>query len=75
MLHQRKSGPYLISPEKILKWCITFEKFEYTGEQRSGVGVPFYLEGKAASRLIKLNFVITEWVKNERLAFSWGYAH
>jgi len=27
-----KIWPFLVEPEKILEWCITFEKFEYTGE-------------------------------------------
>ena len=66
----QKIWPFLVEPEKILKWCITFEKFEYTGDQRSGVGTPFYFEEKAAGRLMKLNFTVTEWVENERLAFS-----
>ncbi|UCH07953.1 MAG: SRPBCC family protein [Deltaproteobacteria bacterium] len=65
-----KIWPFLIEPEKIQKWCITFLKFEYTGEQRSGVGTTFYLEEKAGGPLMKLNFRITEWVENERVAFS-----
>ena len=65
-----KIWPFLIEPERILKWCITFLKLEYTGEQRSGVGTTFYLEEKAGGPLMKLNFRITEWVENERVAFS-----
>ena len=65
-----KIWPFLVEPEKILEWCITFLKFEYTGEQRSGVGTTFYLEEKAGGPLMKLNFRITEWVENERVAFS-----
>ena len=65
-----KVWPFLVEPEKILKWCSTFEKFEYTGEQRSGVGTPFYVEEKAGGPLMKLNFTITEWVENEQLAFK-----
>ena len=65
-----KIWPFLIEPEKIQKWCITFLKFEYTGEQRSGVGTTFYLEEKAGGPLMKLNFRITEWVENRRVAFS-----
>ena len=64
-----KIWPFLVEPEKILKWCITLEKFEYTGEQRGGVGTTFYFEEKAAGRLMKLNFAVTEWVENERIAF------
>lgn len=65
-----KIWPFLVEPEKILKWCITFLKFEYTGEQRSGVGTTFYLEEKAGGPLMKLNFRITEWVENKSVAFS-----
>ena len=65
-----KIWPFLVKPDSILKWCITFKKFEYTSEQRSGVGTPFYVEEKAGGPLMKLNFAVTEWVDNERLAFS-----
>ena len=65
-----KIWPFLVEPEKILKWCITFKKFEYTGEKSSSVGTTFYLEEKAGPMpLMKLNFALTEWVENERLAF------
>ncbi len=65
-----KIWSFLVESEKILKWCITFKKFEYTSEQRSGVGTPLYVEEKAGGPLMKLNFAVTEWVENERLAFS-----
>jgi uncharacterized protein YndB with AHSA1/START domain len=64
-----KIWPFLVEPDKIIKWCITFKKFEYTSEQQSGVGTTFYLEEKAGGPYMKLNFTITEWVKNERVAF------
>ena len=65
-----KIWPFLVEPDKILRWCTTFIKFEYTSEQHSGVGVTFYLEEKAGGPLMKLNFRIIEWLKNERIAFS-----
>lgn len=65
-----KIWPFLVEPDKMLKWCITFIKFEYNSEQRSGVGTTFYLEEKAGGPLMKLNMRITEWVENERVAFS-----
>jgi uncharacterized protein YndB with AHSA1/START domain len=65
-----KIWPFLVEPDKILKWCITFRKFEYTSEQCSGVGATFYLEEKAGGPLMKLNFRIREWVENRRVAFS-----
>ncbi len=66
---REKIWPYLVEPEKILQWCVTFQKFEYTADQRSGVGTPFYVEEKAGGPLMKLNFAVTDWAENERLAF------
>ena len=39
-----KIWPFLVEPDKILKWCITFIEFQYTGEQHGGVDATFYLE-------------------------------
>jgi len=65
-----KVWPFMVEPDKILKWCITFRKFEYTGDRRSGVGTRFYVEEKAGLMpLMKLNFTVTEWVENGKLAF------
>ena len=66
-----KIWPFIVEPEKILKWCITFKRFEYTGEQVSGVGAPIYIEEKVNPMpLMKLNFEVTEWVENEKFAFN-----
>ena len=65
---REKIWPFLVEPENILKWYIPMKKFNYTGEQRSGTGTTFYFEEEAAT-LMKLNFVVTEWVQNEKLAF------
>ena len=64
----KKVWPFLVEPEKILKWCITYQKFEYTGDKRRGVGSTFYLEEKAGGPLLKANFAVTEWVENQKLA-------
>jgi len=64
----QKVWPFLVEPEKIMKWVFTYQKFEYTGAQRSGVGSTFYLEEKAGGPLTKLNFTVTEWEQNARLA-------
>jgi len=61
--------PFLIEPEKIMRWFTLLRKFEYTGDKRSGVGTTFYYEEKSGPRLMKLNFEVMEWVENERLAF------
>ena len=60
--------PYFIEPEKVLQWCITYKKFEYTSNQRSGVGTPLYIEENAGAGLTKMRFEVTEWKENERLA-------
>jgi uncharacterized protein YndB with AHSA1/START domain len=65
-----KVWPFLVEPEKILKWCPTFKKFEYTGDKRSGPGTTFYVEEKSAGPLMKLNFRVDEWEENGKIAFS-----
>jgi uncharacterized protein YndB with AHSA1/START domain len=65
-----KIWPFLVEPDDILKWVITFRKFEYTTEQRSGIGTPVYVEEKAGGPLMKINFSVTEWTENERLVLS-----
>jgi hypothetical protein len=62
--------PFLVEPEKILKWCSPAKKFERIGDQNSGPGASFYFEERAIGRLMKLHFIITEWVVNERVAFK-----
>jgi len=59
--------PFFVDPEKVIKWSITFRKYQYAGDQRSGVGTPLYIEEKAGGPLMKMNFEITEWVENERI--------
>jgi uncharacterized protein YndB with AHSA1/START domain len=65
-----KVWPLLLEPEKILQWFDLLQKFEYTSEQRQGVGTTFYYEEKTGGQLMKLNFVVTEWEENNKLAFS-----
>ncbi|UCG10740.1 MAG: SRPBCC family protein [Dehalococcoidia bacterium] len=64
-----KIWPFLIEPEKIMKWFTLLQKFEYTGDKKSGAGATFYYEEKSGPQLMKFNFKVTEWVENERLAF------
>jgi len=64
----QKVWPFLVEPENILKWCITYQKFAYTGDKRQGPGTTFYLEEKADGPLMKLNFTVTEWEENAKFA-------
>jgi len=61
---------FLIEPEKILKWFDLLRKFEYTSDKRSGAGTTFYYEEKSSGQLMKLNYKVTEWTVNRKLAFS-----
>ena len=65
-----KIWPFMVEPAKVLQWYRTFQKFEYPGEQRSGVGTPIYIEEKAAGPLMKMNFVVTKWVENRTIAIK-----
>jgi uncharacterized protein YndB with AHSA1/START domain len=64
-----KTWPFLVEPDKILKWFTLLRIFEYTGLKHSGVGSTFYYEEKSGPQLMKLNYVVTEWVDNKRLVF------
>jgi hypothetical protein len=64
-----KIWPLLIEPRNILKWC-PVETIRHTGQQLTGLKTPFYFEERAIGRLFRMNFVITEWVENECLAFK-----
>lgn len=65
-----KIWPFLIEPEKIIKWFTLLRKFEYTGDKTSGVGTTFYYEERSGGQLLKLNYEVTEWIENKRLTFS-----
>jgi uncharacterized protein YndB with AHSA1/START domain len=65
-----KIWPFLVEPEKIVKWFTFLRKFEYTSKQHGGVGTTFYYEEKSGPQLMKLNYVVTEWVENKKLAFK-----
>ena len=62
--------PLLVEPEKIVRWFTLLEKFEYTGDQRRGAGTTFHYEERSGRRLMKLDYRVTDWVENGRLAFS-----
>ena len=53
-----------------MKWFSFLKKFEYTGKQKGGVGTTFYYEEKSGPQLMKLNYVVTEWDENKKIAFK-----
>lgn len=64
-----KVWPYLVEPSKICKWFTMLRKFEYTGSKQGGPGSTFCYEERSGPRLMKLNYVVTEWVEPKRLVF------
>ncbi len=65
-----KIWPFLVEPANIMKWCTTVKRVLHTGEQHSGLRTPFYFEERAVGRLMKLHFVVTEWIVNRSFAFK-----
>jgi len=65
-----KIWAYMIDPEKIMKWCITFQQFKYVSEQHQGVNTEIFIKEKASGLTMNLDFKVTDWVENEKIAFS-----
>ena len=65
-----KIWPLLAEPANIIKWCSPVKRIFRTGKQRSGLGTTFYFEERAVGQLMKLNFVVTEWVVNRSVTFK-----
>jgi uncharacterized protein YndB with AHSA1/START domain len=63
-----KIWPFFVEPNRVLQWYSTFRKFEYSGDSRSGVGTPLYIEEQAMGPVMKMNFEISQWNENEKLA-------
>jgi hypothetical protein len=62
--------PFLIEPVKIMKWCTDAKRVLRTSEQLGGLMTPFYFEERAFGRLMKLHFVVTEWIVNRSVAYK-----
>jgi hypothetical protein len=65
-----KIWPLLAEPANIAKWCRPAKNMRRTNTQNSGLGSTFYFEERAVGRVMKLNFVVTEWVENHSVAFK-----
>jgi uncharacterized protein YndB with AHSA1/START domain len=62
--------PFFVEPDKVMQWCITFKKFEYTSVQRSGVGTPIFVEEQAGGSLMKIHFEAVDWEENKKIAWK-----
>jgi uncharacterized protein YndB with AHSA1/START domain len=65
-----KVWPYLFEPEKVLKWCHTYQKYMFASEQHSGLGLQFDIEEKAGGPVMKYTFQATEWEENRKLVLK-----
>ena len=59
----------LTERETILQWAPRVERWDFVGEQRSGVGGMFYMVEKVDGRLYRYLCEVTEWDENRKLAF------
>ncbi len=62
--------PFLVDPEHMQHWCLTTKNLRYTSVQHHGLGTPFYFEEKAAGILLRLSFVVSEWMLHESVAIK-----
>mgnify|MGYP002261600911 CR=1 FL=1 len=60
--------PLLVEPDNVLKWYPTLSRFEYEDAEQRGQGARVYAEEKASGMLMKLHFVVTDWVENRTVA-------
>ena len=62
--------PFLVEPEKIIKWCTPINVIRYSSRKHSGVETTFYFEEKALGRMMGIQCVVTEWILNRSVAFK-----
>jgi carbon monoxide dehydrogenase subunit G len=61
--------PLLTKRENVFAVDPLVKRFDFVGEQHSGVGTTFYMEKKTDGRLIRSLCTFTEWEENKKLAF------
>ncbi len=67
---EEKIWPFLVEPEKTIKWAVTLKKINFTSDQHSGLNTSFYFEERAVGVLMKLHLITTEWVFGKSVAFQ-----
>ena len=60
--------PLLVEPDNVLKWYPTLRRFQYEEAGQRGAGARVYAEEKASGMVLKLHFVISDWVENRALS-------
>jgi hypothetical protein len=61
--------PMITKRENVFKVDRLIKKFDFVGEQPSGIGKMFYMEKEIEGRLIRSLCIFTEWEENKKLAF------
>ena len=61
--------PTITKRENVFKVDRLIKKFDFVGEQPSGVGKMFYMEKETEGRLVRSLCIFTEWEENRKLAF------
>jgi hypothetical protein len=61
--------PTITQRENVFKVDRLIKKFDFVGEQPSGVGKMFYMEKESEGRLVRSLCIFTEWEENRKLAF------
>jgi hypothetical protein len=61
--------PVITKRENVFEVDRLIRRFDFVGEQHSGVGTMFYMEKETEGRLIRSLCIFTEWEENRKLAF------
>jgi uncharacterized protein YndB with AHSA1/START domain len=64
-----KVWPLISERDNIVRWHPNAERFDFVGEQHSGVGAVFYMVGNPGRQIMRSLCEITEWRENEKMTF------
>ena len=61
--------PFLVEPDKVMRWFVGLHEFRYLDAGSRGVGARVHMEEKAVGPMLKEDLELTEWHENRRLRF------
>lgn len=59
--------PFLVEPEKVKRWYVTLEDFQYIDDRR-GPGARIHIVEHAGGPTLRVDFEATQWAENRLLA-------
>lgn len=62
-------SPFLVEPDKVMRWFVGLHEFRYLDDGSPGVGTRVHMEEKVVGPMLKEDFELTEWHVNRRLRF------